>query len=182
MAYAPKSAIDKGLKANEWCGSVLGLINGKGGGKPDNAQASGTNVSALRPAMEAAEAFAVSKLGVARFALKRPGGGDGGDVSSRGAGAKAVAAGGAVLQGPASSAGVQLVLVAAKYANISLSFQPAPTYSFQVSSVLEQRLLIVFTKIKLATVTYLCRYLASPRQFKFYVTGTETYLMSSQNR
>ena len=180
MAYAPKSAIDKGLKANEWCGSVLGLINGKGGGKPDNAQASGTNVSALRSAMEAAEALAVSKLGVARFELKRPGGGD---VSSRGAGgAKAVAAGGAVLQGPASSAGVQLVLVAAKYANISLSFQPAPTFSFQVSSVLEQRLLIVFTKIKLATVTNLFRYLASPRQFKFYGTGTETYLMSSQNR
>ena len=29
MAYCPKSAIEAGLKANEWCGSVLPVIGGK---------------------------------------------------------------------------------------------------------------------------------------------------------
>ena len=134
MSYAPKSAIDKGLKSNEWCGSVLALINGKGGGRPDNAQASGTNVSALKSAMEAAEAFAVAKLGVVRVQLKQASGG--GDSSSAGAKSATPSAVGAaaVLQGPANSPGVQLVLVAAKYANLTVSFQPAATFSFQVTS------------------------------------------------
>ena len=47
MSYSSKAAIAKGLKANEWCGGVQTIINGKGGGKPDNAQASGTNVAGL---------------------------------------------------------------------------------------------------------------------------------------
>ena len=43
MAQVPKDIISgKGLKANEWCQQVQGIINGKGGGKPENAQASGT--------------------------------------------------------------------------------------------------------------------------------------------
>ena len=52
MAYCPKSAIEAGLKANEWCGSVLPLIGGKGGGKPDNAQGSGANVANLGKALQ----------------------------------------------------------------------------------------------------------------------------------
>jgi hypothetical protein len=129
MAYAPKSAIDKGLKSNEWCGSVLGLINGKGGGKADNAQASGTNVAALRPAMEAAESYALGKLGVPRVQLKTAASGSSGDAA--GSGTKAAA--GAVVRGPAQSAGVQLVQVCAKYAGSALSFQPAGSFSFQVA-------------------------------------------------
>jgi len=64
MAYCPKSAIEKGLKANEWCGSLQSLIGGKGGGKPDNAQASGANVANLTKALQAGESFAQTKLGV----------------------------------------------------------------------------------------------------------------------
>jgi hypothetical protein len=127
MAYAPKSAIDKGLKSNEWCGSVLGLINGKGGGKADNAQASGTNVPALRAAMEAAETYALAKLGVPRVQLKTVAGSSG---DAAGSGTKAAA--GAVVRGPAQSAGVQLVQVCAKYAGCAVSFQPAGSFSFQV--------------------------------------------------
>jgi hypothetical protein len=131
MAYAPKSAIDKGLKSNEWCSSVLTLINGKGGGRPDNAQASGTNVAALKAAMETAEAFAVAKMGVERVQLRLPAHGQG-DVVAKTPGSGGQ--GGAVLQGLVGSAGVQLVQVAAKYANMTVSFQPAKTFSFQVSN------------------------------------------------
>ncbi len=129
MAYAPKSAIDKGLKSNEWCGSVLGLINGKGGGKADNAQASGTSVAALRPAMEAAESYALGKLGVPRVQPKTGSSGDAGSSGTK-------AAAGAVVRGPAQSAGVQLVQVCAKYAGSAVSFQPAGSFSFQVAKFL----------------------------------------------
>lgn len=133
MAYAPKSAIDKGLKSNEWCGSVLSLINGKGGGRPDNAQASGTNVAALKAAMEAAEAFAVAKLGATRVQLQ-PASGGSGDVVAAVATKQKSSVGGkaaAVVQGLAESAGVRLVLVTAKYANVTVSFQPANKFRFQ---------------------------------------------------
>ena len=43
---------------------VQDIINGKGGGKPENAQAVGTNVSGLKKALEVASSFAASKLGV----------------------------------------------------------------------------------------------------------------------
>ncbi len=132
MAYAPKSAIDKGLKANEWCGSVLGLINGKGGGRPDNAQASGTNVGALGAALEAAEAYAVAKLGVPRFQLQRPGSGDVASTAASANKPKGVSAA-VVVEGPANSPGVQLVLVTAKYANITVSFQLGSVFIFKAS-------------------------------------------------
>eukprot|EP00088_Acartia_fossae_P048117 TRINITY_DN5241_c0_g1_i1.p1 TRINITY_DN5241_c0_g1~~TRINITY_DN5241_c0_g1_i1.p1 ORF type:complete len:1381 (+),score=416.02 TRINITY_DN5241_c0_g1_i1:46-4188(+) len=72
MSYSSKAAIGKGLKANEWCGSVQAIINGKGGGKPDNAQASGSNVSGLASAMEAAHNFAMQKLGVPKVSVATP--------------------------------------------------------------------------------------------------------------
>merc|ERR1712013_489836 len=37
MAQCSKQSVGAGLKANEWCGSVSALINGKGGGKPESA-------------------------------------------------------------------------------------------------------------------------------------------------
>merc|ERR1712025_765070 len=64
MAQCSKQSVGAGLKANEWCGSVSALINGKGGGKPESAQASGTNTSSLAQAMDIAEKFAMEKLKV----------------------------------------------------------------------------------------------------------------------
>lgn len=72
MAYCPKSAVEAGLKANEWCGSVLPVIGGKGGGKPDNAQGSGTNVSKLQEALQVADAYAQGKLGVGKATVVEP--------------------------------------------------------------------------------------------------------------
>lgn len=59
-----QEAIDKGLKAGEWVGAVSSLMNGKGGGKAESAQASGTNVSASTEVLKKAADFASSKLGV----------------------------------------------------------------------------------------------------------------------
>jgi len=73
MAYCPKSAIAKGLKANEWCGSVLPLIGGKGGGKPDNAQGSGAGVAKVGEALQVADTFAQGKLGVPKVAVVEAG-------------------------------------------------------------------------------------------------------------
>jgi len=72
MAYCPKSAVEKGLKANEWCASIQALIGGKGGGKPDNAQASGPKVDSLQEALKVADTFAQSKLGVAKAVVVEP--------------------------------------------------------------------------------------------------------------
>ena len=64
MAQVPKDAIAKGLKANEWCAQLQAILGGRGGGKPENAQATGTNVGATDKAMEAAVAYAMDKLGL----------------------------------------------------------------------------------------------------------------------
>ena len=64
MAQVPKDIVSsKGLKADEWCKQVQVLIGGKGGGKPENAQASGNKPEALNEAIKVAIAFAESKLG-----------------------------------------------------------------------------------------------------------------------
>ncbi len=65
MSVVPKDLVSsKGLKANEWCGAVQALIDGKGGGKPENAQASGSKVAGMKEAMAKAEQFVMEKLGV----------------------------------------------------------------------------------------------------------------------
>lgn len=56
--------MSKGLKANEWVQQVTGLMQGKGGGKAESAQASGSNVSCLEEALSIATQFANIKLGV----------------------------------------------------------------------------------------------------------------------
>ncbi|KAL1124225.1 hypothetical protein AAG570_001995, partial [Ranatra chinensis] len=63
LCSVPKSAVDKGLKANEWVGNVSELMKGKGGGKAESAQASGTNVTCIHQAMELANKFAEAKIG-----------------------------------------------------------------------------------------------------------------------
>ncbi|XP_012272687.1 alanine--tRNA ligase, cytoplasmic [Orussus abietinus] len=62
LSSVPKSAIQKGLKANDWIQKIAILMQGKGGGKPESAQASGPNLSCLQEAITVAKVFAMSKL------------------------------------------------------------------------------------------------------------------------
>lgn len=62
LAAASKSGIAKGLKANEWVQQIQTVMNGKGGGKPESAQASGSNYEKAGEIMELAKQFANSKL------------------------------------------------------------------------------------------------------------------------
>ncbi|KAL7298495.1 hypothetical protein TKK_0008275 [Trichogramma kaykai] len=62
LSAVPKSAIGEGLKANEWIQAIAPMMNGRGGGKPESAQASGTNVSCLKEALNAAQVYADTVL------------------------------------------------------------------------------------------------------------------------
>lgn len=62
LAAASKDAIAKGLKANEWIQQLSAVIGGKGGGKPESAQASGGNYERVDEVLELAKKFASSKL------------------------------------------------------------------------------------------------------------------------
>lgn len=62
LSSVPKEAIDKGLKANEWVQEVAKKLGGKGGGKPDSAQASGINSVDIDDILVLAKKFAESKL------------------------------------------------------------------------------------------------------------------------
>ncbi|XP_075211753.1 alanine--tRNA ligase, cytoplasmic isoform X1 [Lycorma delicatula] len=64
LCNVPKNAVNKGLKANEWVQSVNSLMEGRGGGKAEFAQGSGTNISCLKDAIEKATEFANEKLGI----------------------------------------------------------------------------------------------------------------------
>ncbi|XP_045511310.1 alanine--tRNA ligase, cytoplasmic [Colias croceus] len=62
LAAVPKGLVEKGLLASEWVQSVVGIMNGKGGGKAESAQASGNNSSCLNEAIKIAREFAISKI------------------------------------------------------------------------------------------------------------------------
>ncbi|KAJ2953574.1 hypothetical protein O0L34_g1178 [Tuta absoluta] len=62
LAAVPKSLNEKGLLAGEWVQSVVPIMKGKGGGKAESAQASGTNPQCLQEAIKIARDFATSKL------------------------------------------------------------------------------------------------------------------------
>ncbi|XP_022668441.1 alanine--tRNA ligase, cytoplasmic-like isoform X1 [Varroa jacobsoni] len=63
LCGVPKQVVaDKGLSAVEWVRQVAEVIGGKGGGKDESAQASGTNPHALNRAMELAKEFARLKF------------------------------------------------------------------------------------------------------------------------
>lgn len=62
LASVPKEAIEKGLKANEWVQTVANKLGGKGGGKADSAQASGSNCVGVTEVLELAKKFAESKI------------------------------------------------------------------------------------------------------------------------
>jgi len=132
MAYAPKSAISAGLKANEWCASVQPLINGKGGGKPDNAQASGTNLGGLQEAMEVAHNHAMAKLGVPKAELTTPTNKSEAAPSASGAASAASTnPNAATVAAPAGSTGLLLVQLAASYAGQPVNSKSADKFSFQ---------------------------------------------------
>lgn len=59
-----KNLNNKGLKANEWVTNVAASINGKGGGKADSAQASGTNNQTVDSLVIIAEEFAALSLNI----------------------------------------------------------------------------------------------------------------------
>lgn len=50
------------MKANEWISSIAPLMQGRGGGKPESAQASGPNFTCLEKALETAKAYAYTTL------------------------------------------------------------------------------------------------------------------------
>jgi len=62
LTSVPKEKCAQGLKANEWIQHISGVIGGKGGGKEDSAQATGTNVTSLEEALSMAKQFAAMKL------------------------------------------------------------------------------------------------------------------------
>ncbi|XP_046821059.1 alanine--tRNA ligase, cytoplasmic [Vespa crabro] len=64
LSAVPKTAINKGLKANEWIQEIAPFMGGKGGGKAESAQASGSNISSLTKIIQKAKEFANSKLGI----------------------------------------------------------------------------------------------------------------------
>lgn len=63
LSAVSKSGIDKGLKANEWVQEVSKVMGGKGGGKAESAQASGTNYHDADEVIALAKKFAAAKLG-----------------------------------------------------------------------------------------------------------------------
>lgn len=57
-----QAGVAQGLTASEWVNQVSPLLGGKGGGKAESAQASGSNISALSEALKKALDFASSKV------------------------------------------------------------------------------------------------------------------------
>ncbi len=62
MAVVPSGLVTKGLKAGDWIREVAGIMGGKGGGRPDNAQGSGSDISKLKDATSHARSFAFGKI------------------------------------------------------------------------------------------------------------------------
>jgi len=62
LSQVSASAMEKGLKANEWVCTIADLIKGKGGGKPSSAQATGKNPHAIKEAISISTEFARLKL------------------------------------------------------------------------------------------------------------------------
>jgi alanyl-tRNA synthetase len=64
MAFAvvPDILVDSGFQADEWVRSAMESCNGRGGGKPGNAQAQATECSDVDAVIKAANQFAASKV------------------------------------------------------------------------------------------------------------------------
>tara|TARA_A100000171_G_scaffold20922_1_gene19318 strand:- start:1765 stop:4818 length:3054 start_codon:yes stop_codon:yes gene_type:complete len=62
MAAVPPGIVGRGLKAGDWIREVAGIMGGKGGGRPDNAQGSGQDISKLKDATAHARTFAFGQI------------------------------------------------------------------------------------------------------------------------
>ncbi len=57
-AAVPDTLVKRGLHAGEWLKAAAVVVGGKGGGKPDNAQGGGTDVSKMKECLQAARTAA----------------------------------------------------------------------------------------------------------------------------
>jgi alanyl-tRNA synthetase len=62
FALVPESAVETGLKADEWIRAALEVCGGRGGGRPENAQGQAPQCSDVEAVVAAAESFANSKV------------------------------------------------------------------------------------------------------------------------
>ena len=62
LASVPDDKIVAGLRAGDWIQGIAPIVGGRGGGRPDMAQAGGKDASKLPEALEAARAFAAQHL------------------------------------------------------------------------------------------------------------------------
>ncbi len=62
MASVPQGIVGRGLKAGDWIREVAGIMGGKGGGRPDNAQGSGQDISKLKDATAHARTYAFGQI------------------------------------------------------------------------------------------------------------------------
>ncbi len=63
FARVPDALIERGLKAGDWARHAAQACGGRGGGRPDMAQAGGTDVTKIPDAIAAARAYAEEALG-----------------------------------------------------------------------------------------------------------------------
>ncbi|GLG96010.1 Alanyl-tRNA synthetase [Gryllus bimaculatus] len=122
LCSVPKNAVNRGLKANEWVGAVTGLMGGKGGGKAESAQASGSNIQNLAQALKTALDFARGKLGIE----------DKGDVPKSTClekGDAPVQKGSVVVYSPQSSVFTLLAKIISQYAGKCVAFENSKSAS-----------------------------------------------------
>ncbi|MEO1008348.1 MAG: alanine--tRNA ligase [Planctomycetota bacterium] len=62
LADVPQIAVDRGLKAGDWLREVAGILGGKGGGKPTQAQGGGPDAGRLDEAIERARTIAAAAI------------------------------------------------------------------------------------------------------------------------
>ena len=63
VAAVPPALVQAGLSAGDWVREASAPVGGKGGGKPENAQGGGTDLSKVKEAIAAADLFARRKIG-----------------------------------------------------------------------------------------------------------------------
>ena len=62
MAAVPESIVKKGLKAGDWVRETAAVLGGKGGGRPDQAQGGGADVTKVKDAVALARKSALAKV------------------------------------------------------------------------------------------------------------------------
>jgi alanyl-tRNA synthetase len=64
VAGLSRELVDRGLHAGRWVGDVAKLVGGRGGGRPDMAQAGGNDAEKLPAALESATKLIADQLTV----------------------------------------------------------------------------------------------------------------------